>query len=163
MSYLLTESLADTVMVYLIIKKLSTPFEKWDAYKAGIIDKDGKKLKQPITFKERNAWTFFDRFIANLKKIMQKFVGKSKFAAIATAAVMLKDSISPIVGDVLISESQLAEDLTVAKQLQIHRVIQSLGDLPSLPSDVDEVQLEYYIERYSPLVEGIIGEDWNEL
>ena len=161
MSYLLTESLADTVIVYLIIKKLSTPFEEWEAYKEGIIDRNGKKIKEPKTFKERKAWTFFDRFIANLKRIMQKFVGKSRFAAIATAAVLLKDNFTPIAGPLLTEEN--AEELTSANQLEIKRVLNTLDDLPKLSSSIDDMKLEFYIERYLPLVESVLGDNWDEL
>lgn len=161
MSYLLTESLADTVIVYLIIKKLAMPFEEWDAYKEGIIDHNGKKIKEPKTFKERKTWTFFDRFIANLKRIMQKFVGKSKFAAIATAVVLLKDSLVPVVGDLITEEN--TEHLTGAKQLDIKRIVDALAELPKLPSDIDDMKLEFYIERYLPLVESVLGDKWDEL
>ena len=36
----------DIFMVYQFLKRLATPFEKWDAYKLGIIDKEGNILKK---------------------------------------------------------------------------------------------------------------------
>jgi hypothetical protein len=31
----------DVFMVYQFLKRLATPFEKWDAFKEGVIDKEG--------------------------------------------------------------------------------------------------------------------------
>ena len=35
----------DLFLVFSFIKRLVTPFRKWDAYKQGIIDEKGKVLK----------------------------------------------------------------------------------------------------------------------
>ena len=45
--------------VYQFIKKLVTPFEKTDAFKLGIIDKNGKILKKrrDLEGKEKEAYT----------------------------------------------------------------------------------------------------------
>jgi len=37
----------DLLITYRVIKMLVTPFEKTDAYKYGIIDKNGKVLRKP--------------------------------------------------------------------------------------------------------------------
>ena len=123
MKYMITEGLADTVMVYLIIKKLSTPFTEWEAYKKGLIDENGKKIKTAVTFDERKSWTVFDRFIANLKKIMSKFVGKSRFAAIATSAYLLRDSQKVLFNNNLLTEKQEEIDLSANMQLQIKQLM----------------------------------------
>jgi len=145
MKYLITEGLADTVMVYLIIKKLSTPFTEWEAYKKGIIDENGKKIKTPITAEERRAWTVFDRFVANLKKIMSKFVGKSKFAAIATSAYLLRDSQSALFKNNLLTESQEEIDLTANMQLKIKQLMNETK-IETYSGD-NEMFLLFMIER----------------
>jgi len=38
--------LIDTLITYRIVKLLVTPFERQEAFKQGIIDKDGKVLKK---------------------------------------------------------------------------------------------------------------------
>ncbi len=145
MSFLIKESLADTVMVYLIIKKLSKPFPEWEAYKLGLIDADGKKLKTAMSFKERRAWTVFDRFIANLKKIMSKFVGKSRFAAIATAAYMLRDSKTILYTNDLLNESKDELGLTANTQLKIKQL---MNDVQIEAVDLkDEVFFTFMVER----------------
>jgi len=36
--------IVDLFLVYQFIRRLATPFIKWDAFKEGVIDKDGKVL-----------------------------------------------------------------------------------------------------------------------
>jgi len=85
--------IVDTYTVYKIIKKLTTDWDETDAYKMGIIDNRGKvlkKYKDLDTSKEKEAYTVLDRFIFNLKRLLQKIPGgKSKFASYAAAAILL--------------------------------------------------------------------------
>ena len=57
------------------MKLLVTPFDKQEAFKYGIIDKQGKVLKPWRTLKgskEKSSYTMLHRFIFNLKRILQK-------------------------------------------------------------------------------------------
>jgi hypothetical protein len=47
--------IADLILAYQFIKRLTTPFNKTEAYKLGIIDEKGQKLKSPETTEENNA------------------------------------------------------------------------------------------------------------
>lgn len=142
MNYLLNEGLADTVMVYLIIKKLSTPFPEWDAFKLGIIDDKGKKLKDPKSSQERKSWTVFDRFIANIKKILSKFVGPSRFGAIVTAAYLLRDSQIP-----LLSKNLLTEDINLTANMQLNiKQLMNETKIETYNSD-NEMFLMFMIEK----------------
>ena len=65
----------DLVITYRVIKLLVTPFEKQEAFKYGIIDKDGKVLRKYRTLKttaEKKSYTILHRFVFNLKRILQK-------------------------------------------------------------------------------------------
>jgi len=67
--------LVDTLITYRIVKLLVTPFEKQEAFKQGIIDKDGNVLKPNRTLKttqEKKAYTALHRFVFNLKRILKK-------------------------------------------------------------------------------------------
>ena len=78
---------------YQFIKRLTTPFEKTDAFKLGIIDKSGKKIKSPETTAEKNAYGYYDRMVFNLKKLLEKVPGgKTKFASYAAALFLIKES-----------------------------------------------------------------------
>ena len=58
-----------------ILKMLATDFKDMDAYKKGIIDKDGNVLKKSYQLKtqaEKKAYTFLDRLVVILKKAIKK-------------------------------------------------------------------------------------------
>lgn len=85
--------IADLILAYQFIKRLTTPFDKTDAFKLGIIDKGGKKIKSPETTEENNAYGYYDRMVFNLKKLLEKVPGgKSKFASYAAALFLIKES-----------------------------------------------------------------------
>jgi hypothetical protein len=85
----------DLFLIYQFLKRLSTPFKEWEAYKLGIIDMEGNVLRKSNTLKkseEKNAWGYFDRLIANLKKLLGKIPGgKSRIASYAAALLLLKE------------------------------------------------------------------------
>ena len=83
----------DLLITYRVIKMLITPFEKTDAYKYGIIDKNGKVLRKNKTLtiaKEKDSYTILHRFVFNLKRIIN-FIpgGKSKLGTYAAALGLL--------------------------------------------------------------------------
>jgi len=83
----------DTYIVYRIIKALATPFNETEAYKLGLVDENGKKLKNASTSEEKNAITYFDRLIFNLKRIMAKVGLSSKTATFGAALLLVRENI----------------------------------------------------------------------
>jgi hypothetical protein len=87
--------LVDTLITYRVIKLLVTPFERQEAFKQGIIDKDGnvlKKNKELKTENEKKAYTYLHRFVFNLKRILKKVGLGSKLGSFAVAlALLLKE------------------------------------------------------------------------
>ena len=83
----------DLLITYRVIKLLVTPFEKQEAYKYGIIDKDGKvlrKAKDLQTAKEKDSYTLLHRFVFNLKRLINLIPGgKSKLGSYAAALGLL--------------------------------------------------------------------------
>ena len=82
----------DLLITYRIIKLLVTPFEKQEAFKYGIIDKDGKVLRKNKTLKlekERKAYTILHRFVFNLKRILKKVGLGSRLGSFAVALALL--------------------------------------------------------------------------
>ena len=86
----------DIFMVSQFLKRLATPFEKWDAFKEGIIDKEGnilKKKHQRGTLPEKAAFKIFDLMILKLKKLLGKVpLGKTKLASYAAALWLIKEN-----------------------------------------------------------------------
>ena len=86
----------DLVITYRVVKLLATPFEKQEAFKYGIIDKDGKVLRKFRTLKttaEKKAYTMLHRFVFNLKRILQKagLGGRLGTFAVALATLLRED------------------------------------------------------------------------
>lgn len=85
----------DLAISYKFIKNLVTPFEKWPAYKLGIIDKDGNIIKprrERLKQEEKDALGYFDVVTLNLRKLLGKLPGgKSAIATYAAAYLLLKE------------------------------------------------------------------------
>ena len=91
----------DLFVTYRFIKLLVTPFNKTEAFKLGIIDEKGKRVKIPGTNKatplntiaERNAYTVLHKLVFNIKKIFEKEPGlRTKLGTYAAALFLLKDT-----------------------------------------------------------------------
>ena len=74
----LLKSLADIVYTIRFLKLLVTPIEDTEAFKAGIVDENGKRRKEftDNTIENREAlrdhYTAFHRLVFNIKKLMAK-------------------------------------------------------------------------------------------
>jgi len=86
-------NLTDAVVVLRILKLLTTPIEKSDAYKYGIIDKNGKKIKNPESSSEREAYTILNRFIFKLQYALMKSPdrGARRLLSLAAAMAILRE------------------------------------------------------------------------
>jgi len=85
----------DAVIVYRILRKLSTPFKETDAYRLGIIDDKGKILRKFNTLnstEERDAYTLLDRLVWRMKRMIERLpFENSKLASFATALALIKE------------------------------------------------------------------------
>lgn len=93
MSTVLNEgAIIDKVIALRIIKILITPFEKSDAFKFGIIDKNGKNLipyNKLKTTEQRESYGILQRFMFNLKKLLNKLPGSDSYLKNSIAALLL--------------------------------------------------------------------------
>ena len=99
----------DLFVTYRFLKLLTTPFEKTEAYKLGIIDENGnrimqKGIKKPqvplVTSQEKNAYTILHKLVFNIKKIFAKVPGlRTKVGTYAAALFLLKDTFKESVDD----------------------------------------------------------------
>ena len=102
----------DLVYTFRFLRLLTTPFEETEAFKRGIIDKDGKRLKSftlnAMDNREiyRDYYTPFHRLVFNIKKIMAKAPGGgSRLASYAAALYLLKEKFG-------VSDKDLKKSLT---------------------------------------------------
>ena len=96
----------DSLIVFRVLKMLTTDFKKTPAYKFGFIDSNGNRIKKlphpdvkgsfiennPKTKEEKNSLTPLHRLVFNLKKLIRMVpFGKTAFASYAVALALLKE------------------------------------------------------------------------
>lgn len=91
--------LLDYTIVFLLVKRLLTPIDKWDAYTLGIINSKGEKVREPRTSKEKDSYTLLDKLVLKLKSL----IGDHKLRLL-TAYLLLRDST-----EVILSDTELVE------------------------------------------------------
>ena len=99
----------DLFVTYRFLKLLTTPFEKTEAFKLGIIDEKGNRVKLPkstrpavelATVEQKNAYTILHKLVFNIKKIFAKVPGlRTKVGTYAAALFLLKDTFKESVDD----------------------------------------------------------------
>tara|TARA_B100001113_G_scaffold23632_1_gene17300 strand:+ start:686 stop:1273 length:588 start_codon:yes stop_codon:yes gene_type:complete len=85
---------SDLVYTFRFLRLLTTPFENTTAYKLGIIDEKGKRIKSVKldTSEKKSAYTPFNRIVYNIKKLLAKAPGGStKLASYASALFLIKE------------------------------------------------------------------------
>ncbi len=98
----------DLFVTYRFIKLLTTPFEKTDAYKLGIIDADGNRTDMKLyKEKEQKAYTILHKLVFNIKKIFAKVPGlRTRMGTYAAALFLLKDTFKEHVEDPRVFEKE---------------------------------------------------------
>ena len=111
----------DLFVTYRFIKLLTTPFEKTDAFKLGIIDENGNRIKDKTTRKPvvvlntselKNAYTILHKLVFNIKKIFAKVPGlRTKVGTYAAALFLLKDTLREHISDPDVFEKEFMKYL----------------------------------------------------
>jgi hypothetical protein len=127
----------DLLIAYRVIKLLITPFDKSDAFKQGIIDKDGNVLKKYRTLQktsEKQAYTMLHRFVFNLKRILAKTGIRGALGSFAVAAALLLRENKEYEKHKTLIESTIIKHLKETNQyddfLAEHREIPDIDDEP---------------------------------
>ena len=111
----------DLFVTYRFIKLLTTPFNKTDAYKFGIIDDKGNRIRQDnstrpkvelTTSQLKNSYTVLHKLVFNIKKIFSKLpLLKTKIGTYAAALFLLKDTFKEHMQDPDIFEKEFMKFL----------------------------------------------------
>ena len=83
---------ADLVYTFRFIRMLVMKWENWDAYKLGIIDENGKRIKSVKldSPEKKNAYTPFVRLGPNIKRLLTKIPGAgTKLGSFAAALFLI--------------------------------------------------------------------------
>ena len=99
----------DLFVTYRFLRLLTTPFEDTDAFKLGIIDEKGNRIKLPKSTKPavelstselKNSYTILHKLVFNIKKIFSKVPGlRTKLGTYAAALFLPKDTFKESVDD----------------------------------------------------------------
>jgi len=109
----------DLGAVYMFLKRLVQPFDKWEAYESGVIDKDGKVIipKDKRTPEQDRSYGYFDRLVGNLKKLLAKVPGgRTRLASFAAALLLLREEVDNP-DDIDYLEERLTHYMDEAKML----------------------------------------------
>lgn len=140
----------DLVYTFRFLKLLVTPFEKTNAFKLGLIDDKGKKLRKPETTEEKSAYNPFHRIVFNIKKLIAKAPGGStRIASYASALYLIKEkyNISDKNLNKMISESGIDQLDILAEQSEWYML--------------DEKQLSPGIYRLTE--DKVLSETWDDV
>ena len=109
----------DLFVTYRFLKLLTTPFEDQDAFKLGVIDEKGNRIRQPKSTKPavelsttelRNSYTILHKLV--IKKIFAKVPGlRTKVGTYAASLFLLKDTFKESVSDPDIFEKEFMKYL----------------------------------------------------
>ena len=165
--------------IYVLIRKLVTPFKKTAAYKLGIIDENGnvlRKRKTLTTKEEKDAYTILDTLIFNIKKLITRTqAGKGRLATFNTGLALIKESVTDDI-ECDIEDSDFEKfvknlDLTDEEREEIRKkqykrrseheiideeIVNAVGDGTALAMDIPVVHLKkkrintMYLNRFKP-------------
>lgn len=145
MQVLVEGKILDLAMLSEFLKRLVTPFNKTDAYKFGIIDKDGnilRKRNELKTFKELNAYTQYDTLIFNLKKLLSKIpAGKTLLGSMAAAAMLLKEENNQI----FLERQEFDEQFLIQEFFNLYE--ETTADLPTLQDEPHKKKNTIMVDR----------------
>jgi hypothetical protein len=128
--------IVDLLITYRIVKLISTPWEQQEAFKFGIIDKNGNVLKKSNklnTEAEKDSYTILHRFVFNLKRILQKVGMGSSLSSFAVAlAFILKEDKE------LLKHKSLIESTVVSYLKQINVYDKLLNEVRVIKENKEE-------------------------
>ena len=98
----------DLFLGYQFVKRLSTPWNKTEAFKLGLINEKGVKLKSAVSSEEQKAYAYYDRLVFNLKRLLEKLPGgKTRLGSFAAALFLMKEGVN----EKEYTQTELAEGL----------------------------------------------------
>jgi hypothetical protein len=111
----------DALITYRILRLLTTPFNRQDAFRLGIIDSRGNRLKRERdlnTTEEKEAYSLLHRMVFRLKRIIEKVPLENKqFLSFATAVALVREGVEETDEDILEELFLLTQEREDVRQL----------------------------------------------
>jgi hypothetical protein len=125
----------DLIITYRVVKMLITPFNKFEAYKLGFIDDEGKVLVKMKDVKgtPRKHYTMLHRFVFNLKRILKKVGLGSRLGGFAVALALLIKEDKTMAQHKDLIESAV---ITYLKEENLYNML--LNEVREIPDIADE-------------------------
>jgi hypothetical protein len=76
------------------LRYMSLPFDKWKAYRLGIIDADGHELRKAQGQDEKRVWNYYIKLIAQIKTLLNKQLDWSRFSLVIDRLFLVRESIN---------------------------------------------------------------------
>ena len=124
----------DNIIAFRVLLLLVTPFDKTEAFKRGVIDKDGVVLVKvkDQTPEQKDAYDMLDRLVFSLKRLLGKIPGgKSQIATLAAAYYLVKESY---------------ENKTSIKKESVDNIMKLIGEGVTLAEE--EITVEDFLKIY---------------
>jgi len=124
----------DLIITYRVVKMLVTPFNKFEAFKLGFIDENGKVLVKMKDVKGTpKHYTMLHRFVFNLKRILKKVGLGSRLGSFAVAlALLIKEDKS------MAQHKDLLESAVVTYLKEENLYDMLLNEVREIPDIADE-------------------------
>lgn len=100
--------LVDSVLAYRIFSMLTTPVKQTAAFKLGIVDAAGQKIREPRTEAEKDAYTLLDRLVFHVSR----FYRSSSPGDLARAISVVREHYEEQDEVILAEELDLVEDVS---------------------------------------------------
>ena len=122
----------DNLIALRILWLLVTPFENTQAFKLGLIDAEGNRIKKAKTTEESNATSMLHRLVWRIKKFINLVPGGStKIGSIVAAYALVRESMSRdeyLPTEDMISESYSALDTNFDESLELEELFKELSE-----------------------------------
>lgn len=124
--------------MYKFIKDITTPFTQFEAYRLGVIDARGNKKKEPLTEREKQAYSTYYQMIFNIKKIFDKVPDprtKAQLQSVVAAIKLFGEDVEQMGGDKksLLEgiNSYLKENGVDLEEYQLNMAFEEMGGAPT--------------------------------
>jgi len=135
----------DNFVAMKVLYMLVTPFEKTEAFKLGVIDKQGDVLIKfkDQTSEQKKTFTYLDRMVFNIKKLIGKAPGgKSQLASIIAGLYLIKEKHEERLSDATLEKhfNELIEKIQnvvlVEEQIMIEKFFELMKEEDGAPANV---------------------------
>ena len=119
----------DSIIALRVLWILITPIENTEAFKLGLIDKDGKTVRKAKTAEENAATSALHRMVWNLKRIINMVPGGStRIGSLAAGYLMMREAVENGWNDEQVKQYVLENFNTLCEQHQNNHEVNLLLD-----------------------------------